>query len=171
MVGNLQEIRTAVLTYLDTKVSCSISTITAAVPVAISPNEDFKFDVTATNAVTAAGGVRLKNVCYVITASNNVKLVVPPASVGKAISIPIPPFGLSINLNPGQEVSGYILTPAAADPKILNPGETDTIKNLPGKAKSLGGFSICAHIQAEVDLSYLFPVGNCPDGCRRGSVV
>lgn len=171
MVVNLQEIRTAVQTYLDTKVSCSIANLTADVPDAISPNEGFKFSVTATNADAATGGIRLKNVRYVVSVSNNVKLIVPPTSVGKATTIPIPPLGITMVLNPGQEVSGYMLTPAAADPTVLDPGETDTIKDLPGKAKSLGGFSICAHVVAEVDLSYLFPSGSSQNGCKKGSVV
>lgn len=168
---NLQDLRAAVLAYMNTKVTCSVSNLIAEVPKAISPKEKFKFDVSATNATIAAGGVSLKNVRYVITASNNVNLIVPEEKVGKAVSIPIPPFNMSFKLDPGKEVSGYVLTPVAYDPSALYPGETDTIKELPAIGKSLGGFSICAHIIAEVDLSYLFPECGSPNGCYKDNVV
>ena len=169
MVVNLQEIRTAVLTYVDTKVTCSVSAIIPDVPIALSPSEGFTFNVTVSNAAVAAGGIRLTNVRYVISASSsNVKLIVPPVTVGNARVIGLLPLAL----NPGTETSGYILTPPAGDLKILDPGETDTITGLKGIAKSLGAFSVCFHILADIDLDFLFPQ-DAPsvNGCKPGNVV
>ena len=70
MAINLRDIPEAVQNYMNTKVTVTVSSFTPAVGATIGPNELFTFNVTATNANAAGGGITLKNVKYRIQSAN-----------------------------------------------------------------------------------------------------
>jgi len=153
----LKDIRQAVQSYLDNRVSCSISTVIPDVPNALSPSEGFTFSITAKNAGTADPDcARLKNIVYHvwIPETAKAKLIVPPITKGTAYSnsFLIPPI-----YTPGKEAEGYFLKPPEGDFKGLDVDETDTIEGLRGIAKQLGTFTIRFDIHADPDLDWLFP--------------
>lgn len=152
-INYLQEIRAAVQNYLDTKVKVSISALVADVPNMISPNEGFTFSITASNANTYNGGIRLVQVSYHLMVENPAvaKLIVPPVATATARSGPSP---LAHTLSPGLEVYEMHLFPADHS---LNVGDSDTIAGLKGIAKGLGATNINFHISADPDMDYIFP--------------
>jgi hypothetical protein len=161
MPVNLQELRTAVREYLNTKVTLTISTLTPARGATINQSEDFTFSITAANATVALGGIALKNVCYHLRVRNPsvAELIVPPAPMvahsGQTTESPVD----SPVLAAGAEVVEMYLTPAD-EKNYLTPGESDTISNLRGRTKmGTGGTGtvIEVRILAEVDMNYLFP--------------
>jgi len=126
-------------------------------PNVLSPNEGFTFSISVQNTAYALGGIRLINVGYHISVadSSKAKLIVPPATVGRATSSHTFP---AIVYAPGTEQSGYYLVPPEGhDIKALDAGETDTIAGLRGIAKALGTTQIRVHILADPDLDYIFP--------------
>lgn len=153
----LHEIRSAVQTYLNTKVICSIPTIEPAVPNALSPGEEFTFTVRAQNANSAAGGIALTNVRYHIRISNAAigKLIVPPTTIGIAKSGPLP---TATTLTPGSLVPElFLTTPTGTDAKKLDVADIDTITGLKGRSLALGTLDIRLSIIADPDLDFLFP--------------
>jgi hypothetical protein len=160
MAINLQDFRTAFQDYLKTKVTCTISPIRPDAPTTVNPGEYFSFDVTVSNAAVASGGIRLKNIRYKImpplqlpTLSYLACFVTPAASVGKTypLSGGLTPNDPNKELTPGY---GYILYPPEGDFKTLDPGESDTITNLRGKALNKVGVT---SIRFQ-DMEYLFPL-------------
>jgi len=150
----LQDIRTAVINYVDTKVTCTVGAIIPEVPIVLSPKENFTFSVAATNATVALGGVRLKNIRYYVSTNGLATLKVPPSNLGKCFGS-INPSGTPFT--PDADVTGFYLNPPEGDFKYLDPGETDTIVNLKGTTKSLGSLMIEVKVFADIDLDYLFP--------------
>ena len=154
MAINLRDIPEAVQNYMNTKVTVTVSNFTPATGATIGPNELFTFNVTATNANAASGGITLKNVKYRIQSAN--------AAVAK---IKVPAGGISTDLlgNPlavGTEVAAFIYDPSAGNVNdTLGVGDPDTI-SLTGRAGAspAGGVTnIQARILADVDLDLLFP--------------
>ena len=164
---NLQDIRTAVMAYLDTKVDCFISTVRPKVPNVLSPDEPFKFDISARNANAAAGGIRLTNVRYHISVSNPdiAELIIPKREIGVCRS-PDFPFAFP-PYDPDKPKPSYILYPIDTDYKTLDVGEEDFIGDLAGRAKKLGKCQIYFKILADVDTTYLFPRDETSTLARR----
>lgn len=169
---NLQEIRTAVQTYLDTRVTVSISAITPATGSSIQPNENFSFSITVTNASAVAGGIALKNVRYCIWLDNYTvgKIIVPAAPMvartGWLTSDPVLAAGTQVNGNM------YLFPPN--ENNYLDPGESDTISltGRAGAAAAAGGTTnIRFKIRAEADLAYLFPKHEDSPSTSRSLVV
>jgi len=179
MSTNLQEIRTAVQNYLDTKVTVSIGPLVPVRGTVINPNEEFTFKITAINANAANGGVALKNVRWRIWVENPEvgKLIVPSAPMiarsgpnatypqldaGKEVAgMYLFPPGLPAPFPPGLPAPSIPRLPIIWDPaSYLHVGDTDTILGLKGKAGSAAGggtTNIRLKILAEVDMDYLFP--------------
>ncbi len=162
---NLQEIRTAVQTYLDTKVTVWISNPVPVTGSQINPNEEFTFTISAKNAPKSAGGIKLKNVLYHVSVEDPsvAKLIVPPDKMARdswSISGTV--------LKPGDQVTRMYLFPASgSDLAYLDVEETDTI-SLKGKAGSStkgGATRINFKIYADIDLDHLFPK------CENSSVT
>jgi len=167
----LRDLRTAVQNYLDTKVTVSISALTPAGGTTIQPNETFTFSVTGTNTA-APDAIRLVNVRYHVKVVNPTvaKLVVPASNPdASGIKYKSGSGGLfTVDLSPNAEVSEMYLFPPvdsgfpfpsdkAGD---LDPGDSDTITGLKGKAApALGGgiTQITCRILADPDLDFLFP--------------
>jgi hypothetical protein len=165
MTINLQEIRTAVINYVDMKVTVSISALTPASGsgTTINPNEEFSFTLTAKNADAASGGIPLKNIIWYVWVENDVvgKLIVPAGLM-------VARNGPSINytkLTAGSLVKEMYLFPTSlflppADPaNYLGVGDTDAV-NLKGKAGATpagGDSKIQFKIYADVDMDWLFP--------------
>jgi hypothetical protein len=157
----LKDIRQAVQSYLDNRVSCSISTVIPDGPTVLSPKEGFTFSITAKNAGAAdPDSARLKNIGYYvgIVETDKAKLIVPPITKGTAYLsnnsiVPLPPL---VN-GKENEVNSYFLRPPEGDFKVLDVGETDTIEGLRGIAKELGNFTIKFNIHADPDMDWLFP--------------
>src|SRR5438128_5646270 len=153
----LHEIRAAVQTYLNTKITCSVPALELAVPNALSPGEEFTFSVRAQNANSAAGGIALTNVRYHIRISNAAigKLIVPPITIGIAKS---GPHLSDPVLTPGSLVPElFLATPTGTDPKKLDVADIDTITGLKGRALALGTLDVRLSIVADPDLDFLFP--------------
>lgn len=169
MSVNLQEIRSAVQNYLDTKVTVSISEKTPPQEGGqIGKNEEFCFAVTVTNANLALGGIPLKNVRYFLEAANPTvaKLIVPPAAVAVAR---LTKDASGFPIVPGTQVDYMWLFPVG-ERSYLEAGEMDTIgttnfansatQGLKGKSQTPPNGSTCEikfKIFAEPDLDYLFP--------------
>lgn len=149
----LSEIRTAVQTYLNTKVNTTISAITPDGPATLNPNEEGSFKVEIANALAGAGGVRLVNVRYHLrtTTPALLKFKVPPVAVAAAKS------GVALAspaLTPGTFVSEMFLFPGD---NSLDAGDIDTLNGLKVKATALGNANITCHVHADIDMEYLFP--------------
>ena len=87
----LSDIRTAAIAAVTTQVTSTVSIVTADVPVAISPNEEFTFSVTAAN--TGADAIGLVNVVYHLSVSNAaiLQLKVPASPPARASAVPTGP--------------------------------------------------------------------------------
>jgi hypothetical protein len=165
MTITLLDIRNAVINYLDASVTTTISTIAPDVPNALSPNEEFTYSITATNAA-APSGIQLTNVRYhlSISPSTVAKLKVPSNVTARADNNSGSP-----TLVAGTLVSEMFLFPAD---NILEVGDTDTVSGLKGKALALGNATISFDIHADVDQDYLFPMTTSdPNATRAVSVV
>lgn len=148
----LSDLRSAVSTYVSTQVTTTVSALTADVPAAISPGEEFTFGVTVANA-SGASAIRLVNVVYHLscTPGTIVQLKVPASPPARASSDPT-----SATLAVGSFVSAMYLFPTD---NSLSVGDSDTISNLKGKGIALGAGSITCHVHADADLNDLFPKG------------
>lgn len=157
-VNDLQNIRNAVRTYLNTRVTVLISALTPEAGITIQPDEKFSFSITVTNATAATGGIALKNVRYRLWMQNYAvgKLIVPPHPM-RAYSKWLE---TSIERTPGDEISDDMYLFPPNEKNYLRPGETDTISGLEGRAGDApagGTTDIRFKIRAEVDMDYLFP--------------
>lgn len=158
MAINLQEIRTAVINYVDTKVGVTISTLTPAAGVSIGPNETFSFTLTAKNADIVNGGIALKNIIWRVWVQNETvgKLIVPAAPMvarsGNSTTSPV--------LAAGTQVKEMYLFPSngSAD-NYLSVADTDVIalQGKAGAAPAGGNTNIEFKIYADVDMDWLFP--------------
>jgi hypothetical protein len=176
----LQDIRTAVQTYLDTKVSVAISALTPQSGAQIGQNEEFCFSISVANATSAAGGVALKNVRYYLRVDNTTigKLIVPAAPMvarsGYLVTSPA--------LAAGSQVGEMYLFPSD-EKNYLDPGETDVIgttvytptalvRGKSGTPATGSSTSIRFKVLAEVDQDYLFPKNeDSPSTARTLTVV
>lgn len=165
MTISLQDLRSAVIDYLNTSVTTSISALVADAPNVISPNEGFAFSVTATNA-PAPTGVQLTDVVYhlKIASGSVAKLQVPTSPPARASTDSSAP-----TLTAGTFVTEMYLFPAN---NILGVGDTDTVAGLRGKAFALGQATITFDVYADIDLNFLFPrTTSDPDSTRLVTVV
>lgn len=170
MAINLSDIRAAVVAYLNSSVTVSVTAPVPDQPTVISPDEGFTYSVKATNASAAAGGVQLTGVVYHVrlTPASVAKLQVPASPPARAVNSPAGP-----TLAPGSMVSEMFLFPTSSSAhKILAVGESDTITGLRGKALDPGAATIRADIQANIDENWLFPnQENTPSGSRTFNVL
>lgn len=160
----LNDIRTAALAAVTTQVTSTVSAVTADVPVAVSPGEEFTFSVTAAN--TGVDAIGLVNVAYHLTVPAVpaiLQLKVPASPPARASNDPAAPV-----LAVGSFVTGMFLFPA--DNK-LTVGDSDTISALKGKALALGNANISFHVHADPDLDFLFPKGTAGANGTRNVVV
>ena len=167
MTIQLTDIRNAVISYLDTSVTTSVSPLVPDVPNALSPNERFTYSVTATNAA-APTGIRLIDVRY--------HLSVSPSTVA-LLEVPGSPLytaraennSTAGTLGPGTLVAEMYLFPVD---NTLDVGDSDTFPGLRGRAMALGNATISFDIHAYVDQNYVFPMTSTdPDSTRQVSVV
>ena len=106
------------------------------------------------------------NITYhvTITPSSVAQLKVPaspPARAGNDPGLP--------TLTPGSFISSMFLFPAD---NPLEPGDSDQVPGLKGKAVALGLATLSCHIHADVDLNFIFPKNNrCIDVPRQVQVV
>ncbi|MBO0612325.1 hypothetical protein [Thiothrix fructosivorans] len=168
MAINLQDIRSAVINYIDTKVTVSISPLNPAAGLTVGPDEQFGFTLKAKNA-----DIPLKNVIWHVWVENSSvgKLIVPASPKAHSSLYP----SEANKLTPGTSVAGMYLFPPStiffpfpvvdAMPIIPDPAgylgvdDTDSI-SLQGKAGSTatGGITnIRFNIYAECDMDWLFP--------------
>ena len=158
---NLQELRSAVINYVDTKVTVSISAPISSTGPSINPNEEFSFTLTARNADAAAGGIVLKSVIWRVWVQNAAigKLFVPAAPMvarsGLSSALPALPVGSQV----GEMYLFPPSFPLLDAGNNLAVGDTDTIA-LRGKAGSAGAGGntpIYFKIYADADMDWLFP--------------
>jgi hypothetical protein len=151
----LTDIRTAVANYGNVNVTTSISSAVPDVPNTTNPDEEFSFNVTATNA-GAPDGIQLINVRYHVTVSGaGVQLIVPAATLATAR---VGSDESSATLTPGALVTSMILFPTSLDNQTLSVGESDSLNGLKGKAGSGPGIgTLSAHLHFDPDLGALFP--------------
>lgn len=176
MTINLQDIRNAVVTYVDNKVNVSISTLLPTGGNEINPNEEFSFTITAKNAIADSGGIPLKDIIWRIWVENEAvgKLTVPTGITARS--------GLSTTstlLPAGTLVREMYLFPSSIaflpdDPKnYLGVGDSDTI-SLKGRAMSNpsgGSSNIKFKIYADIDMDWLFPKDQDSSIATRALVV
>lgn len=151
----LQDLRSAVRDYIDSKVSVTVSSILPVTGDDINAGEYFKFNLTATNTSASSGGVQVKNIRFYVSVADPVqaKLIVPATTTAKAYG----DSGLKSVLNPNDEVSSMYLTLPTGD-TVLTTGDSDSITSLRGKARVKGTFTIKAALLVDPDLDYMFPV-------------
>lgn len=158
MAINLQELRSALVAYVDSKVTVTISALVPSSGASIGPNEEFTFSISARNADAASGGIALKDVVWRAWVQNDAvaKLIVPPvpmvARSGPTASSPVLTAGSQVRemyLFPGSDFAG----------NYLSVGDTDSI-SLRGKAGSSGSggsTNVQFKIYADPDMDWLFP--------------
>lgn len=150
----LSDIPAAVNTYLDTKVSVTLSTIVADSGT-LNPNEEGNFTVTVSNADASNGGVRVRDIVLHLTSSapSKLKLKVPAgAAVAPRATIDENDPQLARNSYVNEMFLWYYGN------EELDAGE-DFDLPLEVKAFDEGSASITAHVHAAVDLDALFPGG------------
>lgn len=162
MAIDLREIRAAVINYVDSKVTVSISTPAPVSGAVINPNEMFSFTLTAKNADAASGGIPLRDVIWHVWVQDEAvcKLIVP-VPIGHVLLVVARsgPSSAYPQLAPGSEVREMYLFPKSNKVRYLWIGETETI-TLQGKAGAdpEGGItSIQFKVYANVDMDWLFP--------------
>ena len=152
---NLEDIRTAVMSYVDSNVTITITNLISAGST-INPGEGFSLRVNAVNANAANGGVPLKNVIWHISVQDDdvAKLIVPdePYVTRSGLSKSSP------KLTPGTQVSEMYIFPRAVD-NYLGIGDTDavTVSCKAGSNSTGGACFIFAELYATVDDAWLFP--------------
>lgn len=185
-IMNLQDIRNAVISYVDNKVTVTISQITPTAGSEIDPNEDFTFTLTAQNADAASGGIPLRNVVWQVWVDNDAvgKLYVPTGMTARSSRsttsdsnkltegtlvremylfpsfFVFPPIHLptpSLTL-PAPDLSSRLIWPWRDSANYLGVGDTDSIA-LKGKGLTQGASAIQFKIYADVDMDWLFPTG------------
>jgi hypothetical protein len=170
----LTDLRSAVQTYLNTKVTCAIPSLVPDVPNALSPGEGFTYNIQARNAA-APEGIALTNVRYHVRVVNpNIgKLIVPSPLISGTARASADPT--SATLAVGSQVNEMFLFPGGffgADLKRLDVGETDTLSNLKGTALALGTLELRVNIIADPDEEFLFPRNeDSTEGSRTVQVI
>lgn len=152
----LKDVRAELQHHLNSQVSTSAS-FRAGTGSVINAGESVLVDVTATNSA-AVDSVQLINVVYHLRIGSPAvaRLSKPSPAQGVARSGPKP--GDAAILDLAFPVAEYYLhPPAGTDPKVLTPGETDTIFGLPAKALAAGSTSVYVNVLADLDLQWLFP--------------
>jgi len=165
----LTDLRKAVQNYMNTQVTTVVSEpqpdADAGAGAVINPGDQFKFNVTATNAANP-DGVRLINVRWSLSVDATSKLIVPSGFTATSVlftTIPslIPQLQV-VPVAPGDQVSNMLLTPlpillAPSDRSVLDVGESDSINDLKGIAGSAGVDNIRFRVIADPDLDFLLP--------------
>ena len=168
MAINLKDIPDAVKSYLNNKVTVTISGITPRTGDAVNPNESFTFRVAVANTNSANGGVALNNVLYHVSVDNQavVKLKVPPTEKGSAKD----PQGNI--LAAGALVREMIFNPSSAT-FDLPAGDTDslTIQGIADNDAGGGNTTIHARVLAHIDMNLLFPQGGTSTAAAPITVV
>jgi len=151
----LTDIRTAVSNYANTNVTTTISAPVPDVPGTVNPDEEFTFNITATNA-GAPDGIQLINVRYHLTVTGaGVQLIVPAETLAIARAGSNDSFA---QLTPGALVSSMFLFPVSLDGQTLSVGESDSLNGLKGKAGSAPGVgTMSMHVHVDPDVDALFP--------------
>jgi hypothetical protein len=145
----LGDLRHAVISYLTSKVSVSISS-----PVPTGQGLEFNFTVTVANTSEANGGVGLTNVRYQVevetVASGIARILVPDG--GSSIG----PHGEPLNARSWVEFFNF--DPSDTDLSYLQMGESHslTFTGYVGQASETG-FNLIANIQADPDINSVFP--------------
>jgi hypothetical protein len=156
MTVNLDEIRTAVINYVDTKVTVRVAEIDMT-GTSINPGEPFSVVLEASNANAAAGGIPLKDVVwYVIIQRDDVATFTvpqPPVVARSGLSRFLPA------LTPGSQVREMYIFPTTAVSNHLSVGDTDTLTvNCRAGSDAAGGTCFMfAKIFATVDHDWLYP--------------
>ena len=164
MAINLLDIRAAVTQYVSTKVVAGTTQPTADSGATINPGETFTFTAHAKN-IPPPNGIRVVKVSYHVTIepASVAQLIVPASPPARASQFPSEPL-----LAPGSLVSGMFLFPGD---KALEPGDSDEIPGLKGKAIAIGFANLRCHVHADLDLASVFPPDNlCQSGIRQVSV-
>ena len=152
---NLKDIRTAVMNYVDSNVTITITNLLSA-GATINPGEGFNMKLNASNANAANGGIPLKNVVWWVSVQDETvfKLIVPDEPYvtrsGQSKSSP--------KLTPGTQVNEMYIFPRAVD-NYLGIGDTDslTVNCKAGPGSTGGACFIFAKLYASVDEAWLFP--------------
>jgi hypothetical protein len=152
---NLEDIRTAVMNYVDSNVTITITNLISA-GTTINPGEGFSLRLNAANASASNGGIPLKNVVWYVLVQDDAvaKLIVPdePYVTRSKLSKSSP------KLTPGTQVNEMYIFPRAVD-NYLGVGDTDslTISCKAGSGSTGGACFIFAKLYASVDEAWLFP--------------
>lgn len=155
----LTDLRSAVQTYLNTKVTCTVPSLVPDVPNALSPGEGFTYSIRAKNA-PVPDGIALTNVRYHVRVVNPAigQLIVPNPLIG--VTARAGADATSTLLPVGSPVAAMFLFPVglfSTDLKRLDVGETDTVSGLKGQALALGTLKLGVSIIADADEEFLFP--------------
>lgn len=158
MAINLQDLRTSVINYVDTKVTVSISALTPSSGASINPNEEFTFKLSATNANAASGGIALKSVIWRVWVQNEAigKLIVPAAPMVARSGLS---SGSSVLAAGSQVKEMFLFPPNDSAGNYLGVGDIDTIslKGKAGAGAAGGSTPIQFKIYADADMDWLFP--------------
>lgn len=152
---NLEDIRTAVMNYVDSNVTITVTHLISA-GTTINPGEGFSVRLNAANASAANGGIPLRNVVWWVSAQDETvfKLLVPdePYVARSGLSKTSP------KLTPGTQVNEMYIFPRAVD-NYLSVGDTDsvTISCKAGSGSVGGACFLYAKVYASVDDDWLFP--------------
>jgi hypothetical protein len=152
---NLEDIRTAVMNYVDSNVTITVTNLISA-GTTINPSEGFSFKLNASNANAASGGIPLKNLVYhaLVQDETVAKLYVPdePYVTRSGLSKSSP------KLTPGSQVNEMYIFPRAVD-NYQGIGDTDslTISCKAGPGSTGGACFIFTKVYASVDEDWLFP--------------
>ena len=160
---DLTEIRAAAATYVSDNVSCVIDNFTPDVPAALSPGEEFSFDLHVTNN----GPLTLTNVRYQVWAEHRdiFRLIAPTRIIPTGSGAQSPAWrGIHEDtrrpLAPGEETQFMVIWPETSlyrgehERAQLEPNETDRWR-LRGRALALGNSQISARVWADIDLEAL----------------
>ncbi len=175
MTINLDQIRTAVINYVDTKVTVTISNPATSGP-NINPGESFTVTLTATNADAANGGVPLKDVVwYVVIQDEDIATFEVPtnpplvARSGLSRNLPTLTPGSNVRemylfpssiLGNFRSVGSNNLIPSPIAGNYLSVGDTDSISLTcqAGDGSTGGTCFMFAKIFATVDHDWLYPI-------------
>jgi len=157
MAIDLRDITDAVRTYLNKKVTVTITDLTPAEGngQSVNPGESFEVHLEATNADSTAGGVALKDLKYRVSVDSGsvAKLVVPDGTFMHTTDLD------GNVVDKGSERTSMIVQNTLFTK--LSAGESSTLV-VTGKASSVasgGSTKVNVRVLADVDLDELFPAG------------